>query len=103
MQPLLELHDVAAVAGSASALLDPVARRALAPEALAALQLGMTVAVHDAFFVMAAATLAGVVIALWFPKTLAFTSEQLGTSSASESASPPRRTEAAAVAPGDRA
>ncbi|MSQ29556.1 MAG: MFS transporter [Dehalococcoidia bacterium] len=75
MQPLLEFHAVAATAGSASALLDPNARRALAPEVLAALQLGMTDAVHQAFWVMAAAAVVGVVVALWFPRTLTFTTD----------------------------
>jgi MFS family permease len=103
MQPLLEQHDVAAVAGSASALLDPVARRALAPEVLAALQLGMTTAVHDAFFVMAGATLVGVVIALWFPRTLTFASEHSVVSATAEPTGGAPRTEAAAAATADRA
>lgn len=99
MQPLLELHDVAAIAGSASALLDPVARRALAPEVLAALQLGMISAVHDAFMVMAGAAVVGLVIAFWYPKTLTFTSEQLTGRPSPGSASSGGRTEAAATAP----
>ena len=37
---------------------------------LAALQLGMTQAVHSAFWVMVVAAVAGLVAVLWFPKAL---------------------------------
>ena len=70
MQPLLEQYRLAGVTGGASALLNPGARGALPSEVLAALQLGMTEAVHTAFWVMAVAALAGLVAVLWFPKDL---------------------------------
>jgi EmrB/QacA subfamily drug resistance transporter len=70
MQPLLEQHGLADRVGGASALLDPAARAALAPDVLAALQLGMVEAVHDSFWVMAIAGIAGFVAVLWFPRTL---------------------------------
>lgn len=70
MQPLLELHNVAATAGSASALLDPKARQALAPETLAALQVGMGDALHVVFLVMAAAAVVGLAVAFWFPNAI---------------------------------
>ncbi len=70
MQPLFERYAADGTTGSASALLDPSARDAFAPDALAALQLGMTNAVHDSFFVMAAATAVGLIAVIWFPKVL---------------------------------
>ena len=70
MQPLLESPDLAGTGVSASALLDPAAREAMPPEVLAALQLGMTEGIHDAFLVMLVAALAGLVAVFWFPRTL---------------------------------
>ncbi|MFA7249865.1 MAG: MFS transporter [Dehalococcoidia bacterium] len=70
MQPLIERYQVTGTTGAASALLDPSARGALAPDVLAALQLGMTEAVHSTFWVMAIASVAGLVAVLWFPRTL---------------------------------
>ncbi|MEX2446137.1 MAG: MFS transporter [Dehalococcoidia bacterium] len=70
MQPLFAQHDVAGLAGNSSALLDPVARAGLPPEVLASLQAGMADAVHQAFFVMACAAVAGLVAILWFPRAL---------------------------------
>ena len=70
MRPLLEESRVAGAASSASALLDPAARSAMAPDVLATLQLGMVDAVHLAFYVVAAAAAAGLVAVLWFPKTI---------------------------------
>jgi hypothetical protein len=69
MQPLLDRY-AAGTTGGASALLDPDARDAFAPDALAALQAGMADAVHESFFVMAAAAAVGLLAVMWFPKTL---------------------------------
>ena len=70
MQRLLDQYGLAGRAGGASALLNPEARRALPPDVLVALQLGMTDAVHSAFWVLAVAAVAGLVAVLWFPRAL---------------------------------
>ncbi len=67
MQPLLEAQDVAGVAGSTSALLNPASRSALPAETLAVLQMGMSDALHQVFLLMAAAAVISLFAVLWFP------------------------------------
>ena len=70
LQPLLEQYQLSGAEGGANALLKPMSRDALPPEVLAALQLGLTEGIHNAFYVMAIAAAAGLVAVLWFPRTL---------------------------------
>lgn len=69
MQPLLAAAAETAPV-STSALLDPAARTTLQPEILAMLQQGMVQAIHDSFWLMAVAAIAGLVAVLWFPATV---------------------------------
>lgn len=87
MQPILEQRGMA---GGASALLDPAARGSIAPDVLAALQLALTEAVHNTFWVMAVASVAGFVAVLWFPRVVL-------EPGAPADAAPEPRPEAAAV------
>ncbi|MBI4499384.1 MAG: MFS transporter [Chloroflexi bacterium] len=70
MQPTLAAHRLEGAGGSASALLDPVARAALPPETLAALQAALGSALHSVFFLVAGAALVGLIAGLWFPRTV---------------------------------
>lgn len=67
MAPLLAGQGLSAGAGPASALLDPVARAALAPETLTQLQEALAGALRLVFAIMGAAALAGFGCALFFP------------------------------------
>ena len=75
MQPVLDRYRDAAGGTNASGLLDPATRGSIPPDVLAALQSGLTHAVHSSFFVMAVAAVAGLIAVLWFPSVVHDASE----------------------------
>lgn len=82
IQPLLDKYNLG---GGARALLDPQSRDSLPPEVLDVLQEGMAAGVHNAFWVMAIASVVGLIAVFWYPSRLPDVPESAPSGGADES------------------